>query len=552
MHRQMDAWRSAGGTAAASSGHLRLVTPGAGGESAGQRQFERRECRSPGAQGSRQGFGRAARGIEASDRHPQFRAGRSAAQTRRAARPHRRRRRPPRRRPWRPCLRRSRSRRLQPYRPPRWSRPRRRRRPIGHQPVPPPEASVAPPLPTPAPVPPPAKKKPVAAPPSRVRIVDRLGCRPTGGCRPRCSWSRYSVRSGLPPSKKRRESSGGGDLGSLMDETHVSDLERSLRQARRHAHKGQRLLRRRGIGPASGAGLRGRDGPVRRYGRTASPRMTRCRAKAPSISIRAILWPRRIFTWRTACTIRRPIWCVSRSSASPSGATCASSCWRSISSGATRTPSCRRPKDWRPRAIVRPPASGTRSSSWASRFARTNRCLPRAAGSGRGAGALVDLNLEGGENRVDIDLFGDPDGERSSLDHPLAKDTDDTAATGESPGVRSQSGLDFTLDAPERGADDSPTREMPPRDEPTVEAELMNFADAPTTESPALKTRGNARSHLLEAAARRRTRRPKCRSTISDWTSITWNRPVRLGRQHFAARGDRSSRRRADHGGRPR
>jgi pilus assembly protein FimV len=29
---------------------------------------------------------------------------------------------------------------------------------------------------------------------------------------------------------------------------------------------------------------------------------------------------------------------------------------------------------------------------------------------------------------------------------------------------------------------------MPPRDEPTVEAELMNYADAPTQESPALKT----------------------------------------------------------------
>ena len=41
-------------------------------------------------------------------------------------------------------------------------------------------------------------------------------------------------------------------------------------------------------------------------------------------------------------------------------------------------------------------------------------CSHRSAGSGRGAGALVDLNLEGGENRVDIDLFGDPEGERSS------------------------------------------------------------------------------------------------------------------------------------------
>jgi pilus assembly protein FimV len=109
-------------------------------------------------------------------------------------------------------------------------------------------------------------------------------------------------------------------------------------------------------------------------------------------------------------------------------------------------------------------------------------------GSGRGAGALVDLNLEGGENRVDIDLFGEPEGERSSLDHGLAKEGDDTAATNETPGLHSRSDLDFTLDAPERGADDSPTREMPPRDEPTVEAEMMNFADAPTAESPSLKT----------------------------------------------------------------
>ena len=122
-----------------------------------------------------------------------------------------------------------------------------------------------------------------------------------------------------------------------------------------------------------------------------------------------------------------------------------------------------------------------------------------SAGSGRGAGALVDLNLEGGENRVDIDLFGDPEGERSSLD-TLAKEGEDTAATGESPSLHGRSDLDFTLDAPERGADTSPTREMAPkmapRDEPTVESELMNFGDAnfldlpaesPTTESPALK-----------------------------------------------------------------
>jgi len=110
------------------------------------------------------------------------------------------------------------------------------------------------------------------------------------------------------------------------------------------------------------------------------------------------------------------------------------------------------------------------------------------AGSGRGAGALVDLNLEGGENRVDIDLFGDPEGERSRLDHPLAKEGHDTASTGSSPALRAGSDLDFTLDAPERGADESPTREMPPRDEPTVESELMNFTEAPTTESPTLRS----------------------------------------------------------------
>ncbi len=63
-----------------------------------------------------------------------------------------------------------------------------------------------------------------------------------------------------------------------------------------------------------------------------------------------------------------------------------------------------------------------------------------SAGSGRGAGALVDLNLEGGENRVDIDLFGDPEGERSSLDHSIAKESDDTAATGESPRLHSRVG----------------------------------------------------------------------------------------------------------------
>ena len=217
-------------------------------------------------------------------------------------------------------------------------------------------------------------------------------------------------------------------------------------------------------------------------------------------------------------------------------------------------PSCRPRRGWKRRAIVRRPASGTRSSSWASRFARTRRCSHRSAGSGRGAGALVDLNLEGGENRVDIDLFGDPEGERSQTGSSVAKESDDTASDRRiaAPACAAPD-LDFTLDAPERGADESPTREMPPRDEPTVESELMNFADAPTAESPALKT-NEMRDRISSKLRRRRpTRRPKCRSTIWAWISITLeaDSASRLVDSISHARGDRSSGRCADHGGGP-
>jgi pilus assembly protein FimV len=109
-------------------------------------------------------------------------------------------------------------------------------------------------------------------------------------------------------------------------------------------------------------------------------------------------------------------------------------------------------------------------------------------GGGRGAGALVDLNLEGGENRVDIDLFGEPD----DVDQGHARVSDETSNTSSLPRLDTGSDLDFMLDAPERGADESPTREMPRRDEPTVESELMRFSDAPTQESPALRKEDRA------------------------------------------------------------
>ena len=149
-----------------------------------------------------------------------------------------------------------------------------------------------------------------------------------------------------------------------------------------------------------------------------------------------------------------------------------------------------------------------------------------SAGSGRGAGALVDLNLEGGENRVDIDLFGDPDGEHGKSDH--AKESGDVAATGESPAVRASSDLDFTLDSPERGADESPTREMPPRDEPTVESELMNFADAPTAESPTHQNSATCATEFPRSCQPSKPiRPPRCRSMIWVWILISSKRPAR-------------------------
>jgi pilus assembly protein FimV len=98
----------------------------------------------------------------------------------------------------------------------------------------------------------------------------------------------------------------------------------------------------------------------------------------------------------------------------------------------------------------------------------------RQGTSGRhGQDSTVDLNLDGGENQVDIDLFGDATVEHSKVESPRvrAREDDPTADTGESPNLR-EKGLDFVLDAPERGAE-------PVREEPTVESEQMVFGDAP-------------------------------------------------------------------------
>ena len=108
-----------------------------------------------------------------------------------------------------------------------------------------------------------------------------------------------------------------------------------------------------------------------------------------------------------------------------------------------------------------------------------------AGGALRSPDASIDLNLDGGENHIDIDLFGESSIERAASSAPLARepgprDSDSTAETGESPQLSGNS-LDFILDAPERGAEPLPRTTATPSDEPTVESEQMLFGgDAAT------------------------------------------------------------------------
>ncbi|MFL6618386.1 MAG: FimV/HubP family polar landmark protein, partial [Povalibacter sp.] len=86
---------------------------------------------------------------------------------------------------------------------------------------------------------------------------------------------------------------------------------------------------------------------------------------------------------------------------------------------------------------------------------------------------LVDLNLEGGENRVDVDLFAEPESESAGgLDLEFGTG-EHVAAVEETP---SASDLDFLLDE-SKDSDDESTREMD---------HLSRTQETPTIESPAL------------------------------------------------------------------
>ncbi len=132
--------------------------------------------------------------------------------------------------------------------------------------------------------------------------------------------------------------------------------------------------------------------------------------------------------------------------------------------------------------------------------------------SGAGAGG-VDLNLEGGQNRVDFDLLGEPSIAQATpsdaVDLDLGSALGESDATGELRAI-GDTGVDFVLDDPARGGDGSTgsTREMPQshtvtldigdgaHDTPTVENLQPQDLDSPTIRQ---KLESSARTHLASA-----------------------------------------------------
>jgi pilus assembly protein FimV len=138
-----------------------------------------------------------------------------------------------------------------------------------------------------------------------------------------------------------------------------------------------------------------------------------------------------------------------------------------------------------------------------------------ASGLGAAASGGVDLNLEGGQNRVDFDLLGEPTSSHEpgnvGLDLDLGAALGDTQIRNE-PDKSGESGVDFVLDDPERGNDATgSTREMPeapPRPSgATATMQIINSgnapSDAPTVERQQLEgVENNTIREKLDAATR--------------------------------------------------
>ncbi len=91
---------------------------------------------------------------------------------------------------------------------------------------------------------------------------------------------------------------------------------------------------------------------------------------------------------------------------------------------------------------------------------------------------LVDVNLEGGENRVDVDLFAEPEG-----DAPAGLDLEFASGEHKSPSQDAAgSDLDFLLDEGKGGSDEESTRELDPlartQETPTIESPVLNRSSA--------------------------------------------------------------------------
>jgi pilus assembly protein FimV len=107
--------------------------------------------------------------------------------------------------------------------------------------------------------------------------------------------------------------------------------------------------------------------------------------------------------------------------------------------------------------------------------------------SARGAAEFVDVNLEGGENRVDIDLFEPPAAEQAPHDTLAVGDNDATQ-------IATRAGkLDFLLDEPQRGTDEDSTQEI------TREMDSgARTQETPTIESPRVDRSGETIREKVE------------------------------------------------------
>ena len=129
---------------------------------------------------------------------------------------------------------------------------------------------------------------------------------------------------------------------------------------------------------------------------------------------------------------------------------------------------------------------------------------PMFKGEASGGLDLVDVNLEGGENRVDVDLFAEPEGEQ-----PAGLDLEFASGERKAPAAsNNDSDLDFLLDEPKRGADEEPTRELDP---------LARTQETPTIESPMLdRTSATMREKVDRSAIARSNAEQTAELSIDD------------------------------------